>query len=330
MSVSLGGDMKAAQIHKANNNDLEQLLSSLEPKIRRAFIEAVNSLKDKSTIQEIFRLVEAGNLSAAMDIIERHITSFASSTISFYSLSGQVAALTLSNLLGVVISFDQTNYRAVRMMQEARLRLIREFSDEQRNAIREIMVRGIGAGTNPLTQARDFRNLIGLTQRQTMAVMNFRRLLEEGSADALTRALRDRRFDSTIRSAIRGDKVLSADQINMMVERYAERMRNLRAETIGRTEALRAVNMGNYEMFQQAIENGDININEVVQEWITAQDERVRGSHATMHGQKRPFGVPFESGAGNALLFPGDPNAPASEVINCRCVTTTRLTLKGE
>lgn len=53
--------------------------------------------------------------------------------------------------------------------------------------------------------------------------------------------------------------------------------------------------------------------------WITQQDDRVRASHIPMQGQCRPYGQAFVSGAGNYIRYPGDGDAPISEIILCRC-----------
>lgn len=53
-------------------------------------------------------------------------------------------------------------------------------------------------------------------------------------------------------------------------------------------------------------------------EWLSAHDNRVRHTHAEADGQVRAIGMPFEVG-GYPMAFPGDPAAPPSEVINCRC-----------
>lgn len=310
----------------SNDNQLQALLISLEPKIRSAFIQAINSLKDPETLNKIVELLEAGRVNDAMDIVQKNITAFSTNTLNFYTIAGQVAAKTLSDLAGVIISFDQTNTRAVALMQKARLRLISEFTDEQRIVVRTIMTSGVSRGINPRLQAQEFKDFIGLTKRQMDAVNNYRQLLEQNSTEALTRALRDARFDSTVENASRTGNALTKEQIDRMVERYSQRQLNFRAETIARTEALRAVNQASQEALLQAVESGDIDPDEVIQEWLTAGDERVRSSHADMHGQKQPLGQPFISGDGNELDYPGDPNAPAKEVINCRCVLTTRLT----
>ena len=49
--------------------------------------------------------------------------------------------------------------------------------------------------------------------------------------------------------------------------------------------------------------------------WVTVEDERVRDSHAELHGMVVPVGEEFPNG----LMFPGDPSGPPEEVYNCRC-----------
>ena len=59
--------------------------------------------------------------------------------------------------------------------------------------------------------------------------------------------------------------------------------------------------------------------------WAATMDKRTRDTHWDMNGQVRGMNIPFDSPSGAKLLFPGDPTAPAAEVINCRCVLLTRI-----
>ena len=52
--------------------------------------------------------------------------------------------------------------------------------------------------------------------------------------------------------------------------------------------------------------------------WMTSRDERVRGSHIGLHGQTVDLFDSFDT-PGGPLRFPGDPLAPPSQTINCRC-----------
>lgn len=52
--------------------------------------------------------------------------------------------------------------------------------------------------------------------------------------------------------------------------------------------------------------------------WHTEMDGRERPSHKRANGQRRKLADKFQVG-GRDLMYPGDPTAPADEVINCRC-----------
>lgn len=83
------------------------------------------------------------------------------------------------------------------------------------------------------------------------------------------------------------------------------------AERIVRTEIVRATNVG-------VVAAMEASPYEVEKEWIAAHDNRTRHTHRALDGQKRDLGQDFKPG----LAQPGDPRAPAKEVINCRCVVS--------
>lgn len=306
---------------------LRALVEKLAPRIRRKFVELIERIKGEKPLNELADMIAAGRVDEALALGEKAIRVFAAESATAFQVTGKETANFMNSKLKLTVVFDQSNDRAVRIMQGEKLRLIREFTNEQRDVVREALADGINRGLNPIEQARQFRSSIGLTRRQWSAVRNYRRLLEEQSPDALLRRLRDRRHDATLRAAIDGAKPLTKAQIDTMVKRYTERFIKYRAETIARTEALRAVHLANREMYHQAFESGDLDPSLITREWNTAKDERVRGSHAAMHGQQRGFDEAFLSGDGNKLRFPGDPEAPAEDVVNCRCSMGTRIRL---
>ena len=54
--------------------------------------------------------------------------------------------------------------------------------------------------------------------------------------------------------------------------------------------------------------------------WVSRGDPKVRRSHRQLHGRVRKMGKSFKHFAtGQQLRFPGDPEAPLDEIINCRC-----------
>lgn len=92
------------------------------------------------------------------------------------------------------------------------------------------------------------------------------------------------------------------------------------AARIVRTEVNRAANVGSKA---QAVTSEY----QQMKEWISAQDNRVRGSkphehanHVALNGTVIDEGNSFtDSVNGDTLEFPGDPKASAASTINCRC-----------
>lgn len=302
---------------------MEALLAGATFALRRRILEVVKDIQDRFTLEELEQLLFQRRFNEALVTAELAAAGISSASNAAFIRAAEDTAARISRQIQVIVSFDQTNTRAVEAMRRSQLQFIREFTNQQRLATRLALVEGISQGLNPRQQALLFRQSIGLTRKQMQAVINYRRLLEAGDAAALERALRDKRFDPSVRAAVSGEKPLTAAQIDRMVDRYRDRSLAHRAEVIARTEALRSVHDGSQEMYRQAIDLGILAADDLVQEWITASDERVRGSHAFMHGQQRPIGEPFLSGAGNAIRWPGDIDAPGSETIQCRCVLTT-------
>lgn len=88
---------------------------------------------------------------------------------------------------------------------------------------------------------------------------------------------------------------------------------------IARTEVTAAMNGGSLEYYKA--------IGARTKTWLSAADEHVRESHRELHGQtvgiNNKFNIPSN---GYSLDKPGDSDAPASEVVNCRCTMVTRET----
>jgi hypothetical protein len=306
---------------------LRELIRSLEPRLRRRFLALIEQVRRERSLPQLEELIRANRTEEALDAIDRAALLFAAETTTIFVLSAQSTAGWLRDKVGIRIAFDQTNDFAVRRMADSKLDLVRALRADQRELLREVMLEGVAEGVNPREVARRFRDSIGLTANQVRATRRYRALLNTRSAEALERELRDRRFDSRVRASVRGDAALTGADVTRMVGRYRDRFLGYRAEVIARTETLRVVHEGNEEMYRQAIEAGDLDERELRRQWNTALDARVRDTHRSMHRQTRPFGEPFVSGAGNRLRYPGDPSAPASDTVQCRCAVSTRIVL---
>jgi uncharacterized protein with gpF-like domain len=94
--------------------------------------------------------------------------------------------------------------------------------------------------------------------------------------------------------------------------------------TIARTEVAIASQQGSLKAAES------MEIEGLEKEWVSIQDDRTRdgsrmgeADHYVMDGKRVPiddlFAVPLEGDSPTLMNAPGDPDAPASQVINCRC-----------
>lgn len=88
------------------------------------------------------------------------------------------------------------------------------------------------------------------------------------------------------------------------------------AMRIARTEAHRIQCRASMDACEKAKSKGA----DIVKQWDAALDKRTRESHAQVDGEIRELDEPFSNG----LMYPGDPDGSAAEVINCRCSLNQR------
>lgn len=98
-------------------------------------------------------------------------------------------------------------------------------------------------------------------------------------------------------------------------EILGERTWDGRAVTIARTETIGAYNAGTLTAWLTAQASFDEALDKV---WVATHDARTRDDHRDADGQRVPIDGVFTVG-GVPVQFPGDPLAPAAQVVNCRC-----------
>lgn len=333
MLVSLHDRVRGVPFAKALADDLdrlEALLSRQETAIRRAFAEFVRSATSDRTVREVIGFIERGEIENAVRVADGYISRMGAVIPQIFNAAGQAetAAMVpkfLSFAPTIGISFDPSDHEAADLARRARLRFIAEFTDRQREATRNALTDSFLTGRGSVATARSFRESIGLTEYQRGVVNNYRTALEGGSRDALDRELRDRRFDRTVARSIKTGDPLSQEQIDRMVAAYQKRYLQYRAEVIARTEAVRITSQARRVAFIQNLHQVGLTEADAEHTWHSVRDNRTRETHRDMNGQKQPFSRPFQSPSGAQLMYPGDPNAPADEVCNCRCSCSYQL-----
>lgn len=242
----------------------------------------------------------------------------------------------------VVFRFDVRNPTAEAWLNTHSSDLVTRLVEEQREVVRSTLAEGMMRGQNPRATALDIvgrvdrvtgkrtGGVIGLTgpQEETMAWV--RRAFAQNDTEAMKRYLRlktrDRRYDRIIREAIRTGKISAADA-DKIAGRLSDRYLKLRADTIARTESLASLNAGRTETFRQAAAKAGVDQQFITRVWSATMDGRTRDTHGAMNGQVvAGTEMPFRTPGGALMMFPGDSSlgAPASEVVNCRCMAQMR------
>lgn len=195
------------------------------------------------------------------------------------------------------------------------------------NAIKDIYVTvGIWSGKKTLAQIRnkkaDHPIGFGFNPIWREAILNYFKLfLLTRAVLPISETTRKIILDILIQGEING---LSADAMARML-RETE-LPASRALTIVRTEIAKA------SFFGHELGRHDTPFL-TTERWIAAKDAKTRHSHRLVDGDIVPSGTPFKVGVYKKdlligyemMLGPGDPDASAGNVINCRCTRVTRL-----
>lgn len=318
----------------ATRTQIIPLAEQFEPAMRDSLIRAFNKLRTQYTITQIEQMFASGGVETVLAYYENMEDIIASDFLNVFdnaaNLGGSLAVefIPASGVINPNFRYSQIDPATASYLNTYEFDLINTISTNTRDAVRSAVIDGYRDGLNPREQARNFRNTLGLTRKQEEWVANYRRQLTELDKRALERTLRDGRFDSTVRTAIDNNQPLSKTQIDKMVQRYRERLILSRSETIARTEALRAVSMGQEQGVQQLIRNRAIDTDNIRQFWIFTPDERTRAAHRMIPGMNPEEGIKlgelFRTPLG-PLRFPRDPNGTAANTINCRCRRVFRM-----
>lgn len=236
---------------------LHDIADAAAPAVRRAFLKAIDEIRGSVKEKELIEAIEQRNVDRVIATLglEKSVPAalnkeFRSTLEDAFVKSGRAAVEeTLPQGVGVSLRFDLVNPASQNFLRQYDFGLIRQVSNETRNAVREVVLNAFSFGGHPYEQARTIRDMIGLTVNQAKAVENYR-----GALVAEERP---------------------PDQIDRMVAKYNKRMLRLRAETISRTETIRAANAGQQATWQQAANQNLLNRSTVRRQWIVALDDRL-------------------------------------------------------
>lgn len=315
---------------------MSRLLSGTQSALTRAWAIAIRHVRDSNPVAEVADRIRHHFGPEHMLVgLDTAIASFATAEHNAYNAAAQAesrfASTAHDRVSKKLLNFDPADPDVMTWAERNRLDLVTGLTFEQRSLIRAMLIRIEEEGINPLTGARDILDSIGLTPYQEQLVESYRDLLTAGQySQALQRELSSGTIDRSIRAARDADRSLTGEQIERAVAAYRQNAIRMRAETIARTESQRIAHQGSDGLYSQALRRGDLQAEQIECAWLATKDPRTRDTHREMDGQTRDWGEPFDSPSGAQLRFPGDPEAPAKETVNCRCTRTVRIKAVAE
>jgi hypothetical protein len=331
------------------SQEIRALLDKLEPELQAAFLDSISGIKSNVNEALIIARLKEGDIEGAMRAVNIDPAAYRAvgrSIENTFEAGGEVAAKAVPNVTATngptaLFRFDVGHPTAAADLRRNSSGLITGLVDDQRQAVREALANGIAAGRAPRRTALDIvgridpvtkrrtGGIIGLSSQQARYVDSFTQRLLSGDPDEINKVLdmgrRDKRFDAAIRKAIAAGQPLDLATVQKMAARYSDRLLQLRGETIARTETMTAFNKGQLSAMHQAISEGRVSASVVVKVWHAFLDERTRFTHRLLNKKEVGLNEQFVSAHGAHLDHPGDPNAPAEEIVNCRCWMETKI-----
>ncbi|WP_226780342.1 phage minor head protein [Oceaniglobus trochenteri] len=324
-----------------------EAVKKMEPQVRRAFLQAIADVRSVSQYRLVEAAIERGDIQGIMEALRLGPEFFAPLDQSIdeafragatYQLSTLPKRIPTSGGGPLIVRFQGRLPRVEAFLRRLGADLITEILDDQRTVIAEAVRYGAERGQGADTTARDLigrpgstgkrrGGLVGLHSDQARAVSSARDELAQGDPNYFTRKRRDRRFDGTVKRAIRDGKPLTKADIDRIAGRYSDRLLQLRGDRIARTETVKAMNAGRLEGMQQLVDSGQVPADAIVKKWDATGDARTRNSHMAMEGQTTGIDGVFLSPTGARMRHPGDTSlgAGGADTINCRCYMPIRV-----
>lgn len=250
-----------------------------------------DKLKQDVTEADIRMAVEGGSPDTVLDRMawSEADAAFVVDSGALLAQQLEVAAKAEINRLRLDMRFDLDNPYVFQWIDSHAAELVTQVSNETKKAIAAVIRGAFEQGDPPRKAAMAIRPLVGLTERDSKAVMNYwRTVASDGNRTART----------------------ASD----MADTYGRRLHRRRAELIARTETINASAAGSRFSFEQAQAQG-LTLPGSMQEWIAAvESKRTCPRCLAMDGQRVPIGQPFQSDIGPIM---GPTLHPA-----CRCAVS--------
>lgn len=240
-----------------------EIADDMEPETALLIILALEKLRDRINSKQVEEMIISGEIAQIEDIIpfnfveddlqglvdQSRIAMIAAGNASVKSLPSAASSL----------AFDEKNPRIARFLQRNIGALIVSINEDTRQVVHNVIRRSTFAGVTPRQTAKTVKNIIGLTPKMEIALFNFR--------------------------TKQGEDIKDPVKLERLVQRKRDRMIEVRANAIARTEMTRAVNAGQVETWHQAADLGLIERTKSRKTWVAIRDGRTSQICNELDGQ---------------------------------------------
>lgn len=326
---------------------IKALLDSLEPKIRDAFLLAIQTAVDSIDARALIEALQARDIEGAVALLripDGVLFPLDDAIRGGYVEAGSSVALSLPNAMRGGFGFNGRHPRAETWISRIGGELIAGIQADTITMARETILQGMVDNVTPSEVAR---SLVGTVNRVTgkreggfigldgprahrLAQVTAGMKTPEGVQDLVTlrngvptvrykvNAATERRILAAYR---RGEAVAPADRA-ISERQLSNKLLKERGETIARNEAFTAQAEGRDEAYRQIMERGDVESISV--RWQHNLSQVPRPDHVAMDGKTIKLGETFDFGDAK-MRFPHDPAGGPKHSIGCRCVAVYRV-----
>lgn len=268
---------------------LRAVADSAAPEVRAKALQALVALQNAVSAAQLERALRTRDAFAIHDLagtLPQRLRPAVSVLNRVFQTGAQAGTALLPPGARVKMRFTGPNSHAAAAARQQAAQFVTGVTDETRRAIRTIVTRSFTEGIPPREAAQLIKPMIGLTRNQAVAVATRRSdLIADGS---------------------------SAARAGAVAKRYADKLLTLRAETIARTEVIRASAAGQVAAWQESINAGRLSPR-AQKIWIVTDDDRLCPICAPLDGATAPVasGGKFSTRIGKVDAPPVHPR--------CRC-----------
>ena len=262
-----------------------EFADALEPELKRLYLKLVAEARGRIPMAELQAAISARNQAEVIRIVEvaagaanpKTVAAWRAAIEEIFGKTAQAAASRISSVFA--FSFNLFDPGVLDEIDRIVAEQVKVGGDTQL-AIREVVRRGWVEGITPYNQGRIIRAMVGPTPGHSIAAYRYLGEMFAPGSDVPE--------DTAIRN----------------YELYENRLLNWRAETISRTENIRAANAGRIATWRQMIADGFLEEDRMWLKWHVTDDDVVCPYCAPMDGQEIRFGGMFRS---TEKGYPGEP-----------------------